>query len=90
MSNSDDADHTGLQPVDQRIGEAVERQRTGVARARVAQLGETFQEAKCLIEFVGEIIGCDKRAFADVPVHGGIGIGSRRIAKTDPHQLWLH
>ena len=88
MSYRDDADYIGLQPVDQRIGETVERQRPGVARAGLAQLGETVQEAKRLIEFIGEIIGCDKRTFADVPVDGGIGIGSRRIAKTDPHQLW--
>ena len=88
MSNGDDADYIGLQPVDQRIGETVKRQRPGVARAGLAQLGETFQEAKRLIEFVGEIIGCDERAFADVPVDGSIGIGSCRIAKTDPHRLW--
>lgn len=90
MGNGDDADDIGLQPVDQRIGETVERQRSRVARAGLAQLGKPVQQAKCLIEFVGKIIGCDERAFADVLGDGGIGIGSRRIAKADPHRLWQH
>ena len=36
MSNGDDTDHIDLQPVDQRIGEAVERQSPRVARAVVS------------------------------------------------------
>ena len=90
MSNGDDADYIDLQPVDQRIGETVERQRPRVARAGLAQLGEPVQEAKRLIEFIGKIICCDERAFADVPIDSGIGIVLRLVAKTDPHRLWQH
>lgn len=90
MSNGDHADHIGLQPIDQRIRKTVEMQRPRVVRAGVAQLGEPAQEAKRLIEFIGEIIRCDERAFADVPIDSGIGIVLRLIAKTDLHRLWLH
>ena len=68
----------------------MERQRPRVARAGLAQRGEPVQEAKRLIEFIGEIIRCDERAFADVPIDGGIGVALRIIAKTDPHRLWQH
>jgi hypothetical protein len=42
---------------------------------------------KRLIEFIGEIIRSDIRAFADVPVSSRIGIGSRLVAKTDQSGL---
>ena len=90
MGNGDDADHVDLHLVNQGIGEAVERQRPRVARAGFAQLGKPFQEAKRLIELIGEIIRCDERTFADVPIDSGIGIGLRLVAKTDPHRLWQH
>lgn len=88
MSNGDNTDHVDLAPVAQRIRKTVKMQRPRVARAGMAQLGKLVQEAKRSIEFVGKIIGSDIRAFADVPVDGGIG--SHRIAKTDPHQFWQH
>lgn len=90
MGNGDDADDIDLQPVDQRIGETMERQRSRVARAGLAQLGEPVQQAKYSIKFIDEIIGCNERAFADVPVDSGVGIALRLIAKTDPHRLWRH
>lgn len=89
-SNRNDADHIGLQSVNQRIRKTVEMKRPRVARASVAQLGESAQEAKRSIEFIGEIIRRDERVFADVPIDSGIGIGLRLIAKTDSHRLWQH
>ncbi len=88
MSNGDDADHIDLQPVNQRIGETMERQRPRAALAGLAQLREPVQEGKCLIEFIDEIIRRDERAFADVPIDSGIGIALRLTAKTDPHRFW--
>ena len=88
MRNSDDPDHIDSHAVDQRIGKAVERQSSRVARDGSAQFGKPVQEIKRLIEFIGEIIRCDKRAFADVPIDSRIGIGLRLVAKTDPHQFW--
>lgn len=68
----------------------MERQCPRVARVGVAQLGESAQEAKRLIEFIGEIIRCDECAFADVPIDSGIGVALRLIAKTNPHRLWQY
>ncbi len=68
----------------------MEGQRPRVARVGVAQLGESAQEAKRLIEFIDEIIRCDECAFADVPIDSGIGVALRLIAKTDPHRLWQY
>ena len=90
MRNGDDADHIGLQPVDQRIWKTVQMQRPRAACTGVAQLGEPAQEAQRSIEFIDEIICCDERAFADVPIDSGIGIALRLVAKTDPHRLWQH
>ena len=67
MGDGNDADHIALQPVDQRIGETVEGKRPCVVRAGFAQPGELAQQAKRSIEFIGEILCCDERAFADVP-----------------------
>jgi hypothetical protein len=86
MSNGDDADYIDLQPVNQRIGETVERQRPRAALAGLPQLRKPVQEGKRLIEFIDEIIRCDERAFADVPIDSGIAL--RPTAKTDPHRLW--
>jgi len=90
MGNGNDADHIALQTVNQRIGETVERQRPRVVCAGFAQLGELAQESKCLIDRISEIICCDERAFADVPIDSGIGIGLDLAAKTDRHQFWRH
>jgi len=90
MGNRDDADYIGLQPVDQRKGKTVERQRSRVARAGMAQLGKPVQEAKRSIEFIDEIIRCDECAFADEPIDSGIGIRLSLIAKTDLHRPWQH
>jgi len=68
----------------------VERQRPRVVCTDFAQLGELAQEAKCLIGLIGEIICCDERAFADVPIDSGIGIGLRLAAKTDLNPFWRH
>jgi len=84
MSNDNDADHIDLHAVDQGIEKTVERQRSRVARAGLAPV----QEAKRSIEFIGEITRCDERAFADVPIDSGIGIGLSLVAKTDPRRLW--
>ena len=88
MSNGDDADCIGLQPINQRIVKTVERQHPRAALAGLAQFGEPVKEGKRLIEFIDEIICCDERAFADVPIDSGIGIALRLVAKTDPHRLW--
>ena len=74
LGDGDDADYIDLKPVDQRIGKAVERQHPRVARAGFAQLREPLQEVKRLIHRIGEIVRCDKRAFADVPIDNCIGV----------------
>lgn len=90
MSNGNDTDSIASQPVNQGIGKAMERQRPRVVCAGFAQLGELYQETKCLIELISEIPGCNERAFADVPIDSGIGVGLRLAAKTDRHPFWRH
>ena len=64
----------------------MEGQRPRVARVGVAQLGESAQEAKRLIEFIDEIIRYDECAFADT-TDSGIGVALRLIAN-GPRRLW--
>ncbi len=90
MGDGNDADHIALQTVDQRIGEAVESKCPRIAHASFAQFGKPAQNSQCLIDLVGEIICCNQRAFADIPIDGGIGIDLRLAAKTDSQQLWRH
>ena len=90
MGNGDDANRIVLQPVNQGIGKTMERQGSCVVCAGFAQLGELADEAQCLIDLISEIICCDERAFADVPVNSGIGIGLRLFAKADSHRFWQH
>ena len=90
VSDSEDADHIDLQPVDQGIRKAVERQCSRVSRYGFSQDGELIQEVKRLLKFVGEIARCDERAFADIPIDGRNGVGLRLVAKADPHRLWRY
>lgn len=87
MGNGNDANRIALQTVNQRIGKAMKRQRSRVVQADPAQFDELAQEAKHPIEFISEILCCNERAFADVPIHGGIRIGVRLVAKADRCQF---
>ncbi len=88
MGDSDDANHIVLQPVNQGIGETMERESSCVVCAGLAQFGELVEVVQCLIEFIGEVACCYKRPYADVPVNSGIGIGLRLFAKFDLHRFW--
>lgn len=88
--NSDNANYIDLQAVDQGIRETVESQCPRPVRAGFTQFGKPAQETKRLIDLIREIIRCDERAFADVPIDGGIGIGLCFVAKTDLRWLWRH
>lgn len=90
MGDGNDADHIALQTVDQRIGETRERKRPRVAHTGFAQLGKPVQNVQCLTDLIGEIVCCDQRAFADIPIDSGVGIGLRLAAKTDSQRLWRH
>jgi len=87
MGNGNDTDHIALQPVKQGIGKTMERQRPRVMSAGFAQLGELAQEAKCPLDFVGEIICRIECTFADIPVDSGIGVSLRLAAKADWQQF---
>ena len=90
MNNGNDANRIALQSINQRIREAMKRQRPRVVQASFAQFDKLTQEAKCPIEFISEILCRDERIFADVPIHSGIRIGLRLAAKADRCQFWRH
>jgi len=68
----------------------MERQGSCVVCAGFAQLGELAQEAKCPLDFIGEIICRIECAFADIPVDSGIGVSLDFAAKSDWQQFLRH
>jgi hypothetical protein len=90
MGNGNDTDHIVLQPVKKGIGETMERQHPRVVSTGFAQLGELAQEAKCPLDFIGEIICRIECAFADIPVDSSIGVSLGLAAKFDWQQFWRH
>ncbi len=83
MGNGNDANSIVSQPVDQGIGEAMERQRPRVVRTTFAQCGELVEKVERSTKLIGEIFRRDERAFADIPIDRCIGIGLRLGAKAD-------
>jgi len=83
VGNGNDADGIALQTVDQGIGKTMEGKRPRLTHASLAQRRELLQQPKCSLNLADEVFCCGERAFADIPVNGGIGIGLSFIAKTD-------
>ncbi len=61
----------------------MERKRPRLACTTFAQHRKLFQQLKGAFDFIDKVIGCYERAFADILVNGGIGVGLCVFAKTD-------
>lgn len=83
VGNRNDANGIALQTVNQGIGKTMERKRPRFVYTTFAQCRKLFQQIKGAFNFIDKVIGCNERAFSDVPVNSGIGIGLRFLAKTD-------
>lgn len=88
VGDGDNSDGAGLQTIDQRIWEIVQRDDAGIVRSLPAQRREGCQHGKRLVEFVCEFVGGQKRAFAGVPVDRFAGVGLCLSAKADQHRFW--
>lgn len=83
VCNSNNVKGTALKSVDQGIGKTMEWKRPYLVRAAFTQRGELLQQPERTFDLVDEVIRRNVRAFADIPVNGGIGVGLRFLAKTD-------
>lgn len=83
MGDGNDTDGIALQSIDQGIGKTMERKRSRLVHTAFAQCGELHQQTERPFDLIDEVVCCDERAFADIPVNGGIGISLRFFAKTD-------
>ncbi len=90
VGNGNDADSIVSQPVNQGIGEAMERQRPRVVHTTFTKCGELVEKVECAIKLLGEIFRRNKRAFADIPIDHCIGVGLRLGAKADSNRFWRH
>lgn len=83
MGDSDDTDGIALYSVNQGIRKIMEGKRSGLAFTTLTHCRELSQQSERTFDLVDELVRCAKRAFADVPINGGIGIGLRFIANAD-------
>ncbi len=51
------------------------------------QRGKLLQQPEGSFDLVDEVFRCNERAFADIPVNGGISICLRFFAKADPRHF---
>lgn len=83
VGNGNDANGIALQAVNQGIGKTMEGKRTGLVRTALTQRGKLSQQSDGSFNLVDEVVCRNERAFVDIPVDGGIGVGLRLFAKTD-------
>lgn len=86
VGNGNDANGIALQPVNQGIRKAMKGKRTGLVHTAVTQRWKLSQQSEGSFNLVDEVVRRNERAFVDIPVDGGIGIGLRLFTKTD----WRH
>lgn len=83
VGNGNDANGIALQAINQGIRKTMKGKRTGLVRTALTQRGKLLQQPEGPFNLVEEVVRRNERAFADIPVDGGIGVGLRLFAKTD-------